>query len=811
MSLTMNMSEIYQLILAGNGAGKSSLLGELSPNPADADDYVKDGKSSKIIVIIDNNREYKTASYFGKKTLHSFQIDGVELNDGGTVSVQRKLVLEHLRYNQERHDLNIGRITFSEMSTNERRKWFIQFSPIPFDYALGVYAKFKEQYSIKNGALKNARKRLAQEISEVVSEEEQLKLQQDVEQLQAELEFLQGNRSPIQKTSQQLKAERFRNLDAIEAVSITIIRMQSIDRPDDRRYTLLEVDERIAETRHKIAVNETLIKQAVGEHSKLVDTMEILKKTGNEGIASLQAKADAVQAERTRLAATRRFGLDVFDPVLAINAVDSVTEPLVAVFTELPSNEDRRYTQASFTQNKELYEKLRESHAKLTSYSNTLRAKKAQMDEHKSSNDVTCPKCSYQWVVGHSEEVYAELMTVVERNTSQIEDVKKQMDEVSKLLAEFEDYRRLYAEYSRTMRGWSVLNPFWDYLTDNQTAIKFPRQVPTLLAQFRADLDIELEMKKHQDHFFELTKLRDQAEQVGGANLTEVTQKVEACDERISGMTKELMTHKNKLNDYTQYRRQVSEMLALGARLQDMLDGTRKASDEEAEALRREAIHQCILAIQIALAKKSEALAAIATKKIIIDDLVKHIELYAVQEATLKQLISQISPTEGLIAECLMGSIKNFTTQMNNVIRKIWSYPLKVMECRVETTGGDELDYKFPVMVDKPDNVTPDVKLCSTAQREVINMVFKVTALRHLGLSTAPLFLDEFGASFDIDHRFMAAETVKALMETMQFSQLFMISHYETTYGSFSNAEVCVLDPRGINVPSEYNTHVTIV
>jgi ABC-type hemin transport system ATPase subunit len=113
-------------------------------------------------------------------------------------------------------------------------------------------------------------------------------------------------------------------------------------------------------------------------------------------------------------------------------------------------------------------------------------------------------------------------------------------------------------------------------------------------------------------------------------------------------------------------------------------------------------------------------------------------------------------------------------------------------------------------MVQSRANIVDDVKNGSSGMQEVVDLAFKVVAMKYLGLGEAPLLLDEFGASFDLEHRTAASNCIKNLMDTQSFSQLYMISHYESGYGSFTNAQTCVLDAKNITVPAKYNEHVTI-
>lgn len=804
----MTMTEAIQLILAKNGAGKSMLLDLLSPVPANPEHFLPDG--SKVIVIKDKGRTYTLGNYFGKKTNHSFNVDGDELNEGGTVSFQRKLVEEHLGYTQDIQDIITGRMRFSAMTSAEKRKWFIRFSPVKFDYALGVYHRFKDLHSEKNGALRTAKKRLVVELSHCISTEEQEKLATETEQLKQELDYLQSIRSPVIVSSAQLGAERNRNLGEIEAVSETILRLQNIDRPDGITYTTSEVEVLIEEIKHQITAKETLIKKAAADHHKLSETEKILRQTGNDSAIILRERADLLLHKREDLKKTRKLNLETPDVLSAISALDTIAPQLENVFSTIQSNEDRKFTQAiNATLNKDRDAALEQKRA-MANTAAKQQMTRSKMEAHRTSTNSTCPKCQYTWIEGYSEEQYQALLIEMEKFAEQIDSNDAKIKELTERLAEFEEYRKLYSEYVRCTRNWPALASLWDHMVTTEVVVNFPRKANSVLTTYRHDLDIELAMHKYTEQYNELQSLIVQAEKVGTANMQEVATQLEEAATVIGTLTHELAEAKAKLSNYSRYRQQVLSMLDLSDRLRDKLEGNRKITGDMVQALRLEAINRCITAIQIALGKKTEALNAMATQQLIIDDLKKHIDQYTIEERALSALIRELSPTEGLIAESLMGSIKNFLAQMNNIIRKIWTYPLRILECRVESAGSEELDYKFPVMVDTMASVTPEVKLCSTAQKEVVDMVFKVVAMRHLGLAESPLILDEFGASFDIEHREQATHVIKSLMDTLDFRQLFMISHYEAAYGSFNNAQICVLDPRGVNIPSEYNQHVIL-
>jgi hypothetical protein len=80
-------------------------------------------------------------------------------------------------------------------------------------------------------------------------------------------------------------------------------------------------------------------------------------------------------------------------------------------------------------------------------------------------------------------------------------------------------------------------------------------------------------------------------------------------------------------------------------------------------------------------------------------------------------------------------------------------------------------------------------------------------SMKFLKLDAYPLHLDEFGATFDEQHKFNLVPFLLQLLELQQVQQIFYISHYASTHGAFNQAEFVVVDPTNITVPKVYNQH----
>jgi hypothetical protein len=363
----------------------------------------------------------------------------------------------------------------------------------------------------------------------------------------------------------------------------------------------------------------------------------------------------------------------------------------------------------------------------------------------------------------------------------------------------------------QTIRGTPALRPFWDHLLETDYLKTAPKVAANMLVGvLREDLELEVKAKRHIVDIEELTKLLAQSEELGDQSLAEVSVKLGESSLQIEALTKTLGEARQDLNAFALYRRQLMEAIDLAQQIEVARRSFHDLTEMQVETLRRMTIQQCIQQTQSTLARKEEILNALNQQKAIVESLNKTIARRTLEEEALRVSVRGLSPTDGLIADGLLGSIRSFTHQMNQLIRKIWSYPLEVLPCGMSSERGAELDYKFPLLVGNRDNIVADVSRGSSGMQEIVDLAFKVVALNRLHLDHGPLTLDEFGKTLDLEHQHAAVMAIKTLMDTKPFTQLFMISHFEAHYGAFTNAQVCVLDARNIAVPKVYNTHVTM-
>jgi hypothetical protein len=822
----MDLTQKVQLILGGNGSGKSTLMREISPLPADGDDFAKGG--GKTIGISDKGHIYELKNVFDTKAgKHSFEKDGVELNPGGTVTVQKQLVLAEFGITEQIRDLLLGEEKFCDMKPMDRREWLTNLSDTNFDYALRIFQDVTSEWRGTSSAIKNVKQRITTETSKIITPEEQVKLRSEVEAIHIELNGLQELRAPVEFDTRDLERQQATGLERLNQMSLKLLRLRTVapltaygaEEAERDDWGILrapiftntdQIDRYCAVLKERIAAEEALINQAVKDHGKLKSNFEILKKTGADGIKSLSDKLNHLVQVRQEKRDSRKLKLDILDPQAAMVSFDSCHDTLFEVFSVIAENEDKRFSQAEL---QKLQEKLKERRETTLKYRNQLaklEAQRAHQEQHQSNGHVECPSCHHKFTPGFTEAVLKHVKEQLERGNLKLKEVEGEVETLERTLEEFTTYGQLFRRYTDCRKNFQALSVFFESLDSRNVPIAAPRMVLPILVKFKQDLEIELEISKIDKQIEETKQLMSQAAMLGNASLAETQEQMEALAVTVETMTHHLDRLRGRLAEHQQYHRDMVAGLELGRQIEELVNNLTQVNENLLETMKRETINHVIRQLHQQLGKKEEVLNAVKIQQAVVAELTKELSSLEVKEKALKAVSDELSPVDGLIAEGLMGFIRGYVQQMNQFIKKIWTYPLQVKNCGVSDENGVELDYRFPMLVDSPENIKKDVSKGSSGMKDIINFAFRRVAMKYCGLGSSPLFLDEFAITLDKEHRDGATRAIKSMIEAENFTQLFMISHYESMYSAFTNADICVLDTKNIVVPDIYNRHVTI-
>lgn len=821
----MELVQKIQLILGGNGSGKSALLYELSPLPADGIYFHKGGY--KLIRIEKNHNLYELRNDFQTKAgRHSFLKNGEELNQEGLQSTQLELVWNEFRINRKIRELLLGKRAFTNMRPQERREWLTMLADTDFEYAIDVHAQLKERLRDADRDVRRDQGRLTHETSKIITAEERERLQVEVKAIHEELTQLIAIRKPIEQSATQLESQQQIGLTKLNEMSLQLLRMRlhapltAYGAHDPSRNdwgelervnfsSIADVDIHLAQLRERMAAESALINKAVIDHGKLQQNLTILKKAGQEGLTNLGETLKKLVGEREQILERRKYRFEFQDPQVSLAALDACFDTLFSIFSEIPQNEDKRFSQAARNALQVELTKDRELAHRYKNHLGKLEANAEHFEKHLSEGGVDCPKCGHHFVPGFTAAGLKEIRGKIEHGTGVHAEVDLRIKKNEETLGQLDQYGQLYRQYRGCVNAHPALGGLWQFLEDQSLPVDSPRSILPILTLVREDLLLELHAARLTQQINETKELMHQKTLVGDVSLSETQEKIDEVTHQVETMTSHLARLKTRYDDHVTYRTQLDEAFILGAKIEKLKNNLSELTVNLIDTVWMEMVHHCVRQLQSQLLRKEEALNEVKQQLARVEELKKSIEMAEKSKRALEILVDTMSPKDGMIAEGLMGFIRHFVKKMNQVIARVWTYPLVVKECAVGDDGRVELDYKFPMLVDGRVPVD-DIEEGSGAQRDIVDLAFMIAGMKYLGLADAPLMLDEFEEHFDKVHQTRAVDTVKTLIDTQSFSQLLMISHFEATYTAYSNVDICVLDEKNIAVPDSYNQHVTI-
>ncbi len=803
----LELKEVVQLILGTNGSGKSSILYELSPLPGNHKFYHKGGR--KRIVISHQNKLYELISDFSHGQDHYFNVDGENLNPGRTVTVQKELVKEHFGVTVEFHELLLGWEHFTEMSPARRRELFTELCTVDYTYAIGLYKRIQTALRDDIGALRNAKKRLVQETAAALKEEEIVQIRSRLAELTDESRAMymlrNANAAPVSEARTVAEAAKQTIDDLFEKFRSVrrVLRDKCYITPEEYQD---DIDSLKAELHETGGIYNRISEEFMAAAN------EVGKVEGLEAEDVVRLQEDIVNAnnQANYLLSTRKQPLEGFRALAASQSMELVYESLFAILTDLPADPDGLMTSQALN---EVLEKLKLREQSLSVNKEQLAGlehREKHLKELAGADAVNCPECTHSFRVGYSEHEHTGLALRIQTGRAHVERLFAELKDLYAQQEALTSYAMLYRDYIRITRNTPELQPLWDLLAQQDTIRTSPSYALTLVQLVRNDLRIEMQVEAIREKIKTDMQRLELAKYAQSESIKEKKKRLDALEDEIARLGRRKVFLQDQLNNLLAAQRQIKHLYDLGDRMRVAKEAFTQASNNIIESVKNEVIDEALQDTHREIATLSSRIHSIDQHESLIKDLKAQIEKLEKSQKAHQALADALSPTDGLIAEGMLGFIRHYVARMNALIAKVWTYRMEVHDCSTEEDSA-ELNYKFPLRV-KDNDPAEDVSKASAGQEEMINLAFRIVAAQCLGLDKGPLPLDEFGKTFDEVHREAATHVVRQLMEQLSFSQLFMISHYESSYGSFYNAQLTVVDKNNITLPAhrKYNEFTTL-
>lgn len=797
-----------QILLGTNGSGKSQVMREMSPLPANEKDFHKGGL--KRIVISHNAKIYELISDFTKTQEHYFNCDGVNLNPGRTITIQRELVKEHFNLTNERHEFRLGLEPFTKMSAARRKELLMQICVVDYTYAVKLYKSVMDEFNSMRNGIKLAKRRLQTETVNVINDIEVTNLRERLSILTKQSQQLYMLRNANAGTM----GEVTNNLhSAVSTINELAARFSAIRKtlgaisyfsPQEQQSIIDDSRDTLAATN---GIYNRLSEEFMQLSAEIADTLDVV---GEDAVAM----QDEIIKDRKlidTLLSQRKQPLEGLNAVSASGSMELVYESLVSVLTALPSDPESLMSFENLVKTndriKELSMSINVNREKL----NDCVHRERHLAELATGDNIDCPKCDHKWRLGYDEKTHAMLKQRVEQGRLVVSGLVKELEATEIKQASLNEYATLYKEYIRITRNTPELLPLWE-LIDSENSIKVsPNHALSLISLVRGDLYLELQVSSIEDKIRNNLQRLKLVELSKSENTKEKRAKLLKLENELGVLSNRKVTEQRLLQCHVNNLNQTNQLFSISDRIGEAQRLLEQHQYAAIDTIKNNIIDESLVDTHSEIATLSSRLNSIDQQTAVINDIRRSIESMEEQEKAYKALADALSPTDGLIAEGMLGFIRNFVARMNALIAKTWTYSLVVHDCSTEAETA-ELNYKFPLMSPNLDEPVPDVVNGSAGQQEIVNLSFIIIASQCMEIDYGPLFLDEFGKTFDAAHQQASVHLIGQLMEQLNFSQLFMISHYEDCYGAFYNAAITVLDASNIVVPSgrSYNEHLVI-
>lgn len=802
-----------QLILGMNGVGKSSVLEELSPVPGNKNDYIKGG--SKTIHIRHRGAFYQLSSIYNSGTgTHSFIIDDEEHNKGRTAAVQKELVFTHFKLNKDRTDLLQGVTRFTNMSTAKRREWLTLLSPVDLDFAFSLHKQLKGLKRDQDGVVKHHQQRLTRESQEIPTEGEQHHLRAQIQTLTTKLNDLlvlrNSSHSPDQQSIRDTQDFNHRLDGLVRRLKGVLTQYPS--QPSglsinsaEEAYSALEDEE------GNVKQIEALLSHMTNEYQQLVqDSPKRDDLLDESEITRLQSEV----AQLTNEIIERSANLNLYQgqfPLIdlpeghdhkeAINTAYSQWSELIQTF---PENREGYYNTRKQSEVLARHKELNGEWRQLDGRQNGI---SQRLQRLKSCESITCPSCTHQFQPGVDPQETSKLTQELERNAERLQTLNKEIEGCGTYLTEFEEYRGYVNQFRQLVQHTPLLKPVWDVCIEHNMMLRTPRDYGNVAAQWYHTMLEKIEVLGLQKKADLIQHKLRYVSAIDQQALTRVDQQRERLSQQIEEHTQALRESRERVQVL---RRYIESVTTYQKACQACVDDTYRfieLAHQRRDQLFQKSVKDETHHTQLQVAQLQDTLSKVEVQVGVINDLTKSLEDSLQAQSDYHVLARAMSPNDGLIGKYLMGFMQNVVKFLNALIMRVWTYPMEVLPSKVEK---DELDYRFPLDVNNGAVTPPDISLGSASQRDIVDFAFRLLVMKFLGLEDAPLYLDELGATFDEEHRINLTDFIENMVELGQVEQVFFISHYVTTHGSFAQADICVIDPTNITVPSKYNEHVII-
>lgn len=789
----------FQLILGTNGCGKSSLMREMTLFPPHKSLFDKNGYR-KIWAKHRGSVYYVHNDYATDK--HSIEKDGEILFENLNPTMMAGVIKDLFNIDRTIADIITDKKKFSLMSPNERRDIIMSSSGINTEVGLDILNKLREQKSYCKEYLKNISKRLVTEENNVPSEthvEELNKRKADIIHDLSVLDTIANQ--AVDNVSEWEMSDKVKRLEQLGKT----VAYAFMDTPKELRHIRDDVD-----VQEVISLAKFQLQQDKEDKQKLGEEIETLKLS--LGKSTFSATEEDITKERDTLIAqiediktkSNGFLVESGDVDFIVNSSQEVYESLRDLFTRLPDNSNRYFNKEARDLN---IERLLQLNNRLGVYNKSIAGFEHELHLHKNGDKIECPSCAFDFIPG-TKLSHTEIEERLKVTNGLVAKLNIEINKEKEYETEIRDYQNLVLEIEKVFRYFSMHQSLIEALKDYNYINNPPSACLGIIENWFTDVKSSPLLNRLNNRVTVLNKeLNDialsdweklKADELHLANLTH--QYSSFIDSVIA---KEKII--SNLNDYIQHVNKLRSWINDSDRLEKELENYH---NNVLTNFVNKFVFQTRIDLNNELSDIEKEITNISYLKYNLDKIMKEKEITENSIIDIGIIQDELSTRTGLLGEVMDEYILKFITQMNNIIKSVWTYPMEILPCR--NKKGD-LDWYFPVKIMDGED-SDDINNLSSSQSDIVNHAFKRLIMLTHDLEDFPLFNDELSNTMDDTHRVNAMKMIYDTVINNQCSQMFFISHFAPQHGVFTQAECLVINADNLQtLPENYNAHAKII
>ena len=759
------------IIAWANGCGKSSMLSQLTPMPADLKKDYREGGYKYLEFDIEGSNYIVSSGYLGSNK-HSFIKDGKELNDNGSVKTQKALVESYFKITPSIFSILLGTEVLTTMTPMMRKQWFTLLSPIDYTFPIKVWSSLKSRARDIVGSIKILQEDLLNKSNNIIKPEEIEPLRKKSEELNELITKLSSSlKSVTQPTS------RFENKEVIENIFNSYYKNFN---------SVLEIENSLGKltknkARYDLGNYEAEYKKLNEEldiKAKEIKTLEYLK--SEEELNILKAKQKELETKinnsQFKEITTSSVMLDMKLDEIFNQAKVYVDLLLSPEYVNLGSKKELSELKVKIDKLKSLYNSKK---GIITTLNNSITDLK-----NSKSLELSCPNCNHsfhyeprQQLVGYETRLKSEQDILVK-----VEQALKESLHLERITTTKIETIELLMN---ALHKYIELKPFLGNCTDIPV-----ENIPLILNKARVLLNLykeyELDKKQYEEISNSISiilKSNELASKLGISSITSLEDQIQLLTENRS----KTLVKINMLKNYLTLSENIDKIVL---QVKEYQEFRKKEYSFKIDSKHNTLLVDKINELKYELSTLQKKIQENDINNSIIKNLQTTIEQNKEKVSVVSQMVKVLSPDGGLIAKSINSFLNSYLGEMNNIINSVWRYSMVILPC--EVSEDNDLDYKFRVKVNN-DEIIEDVSKLSSSMQEIVNLAFKLVFIKYLDLDYFPILLDEFGKTMDAEHRISAFNVIDKVLSN-NFSQIFLVCHFESMYSGFANCDMPVLE-----------------